>query len=91
MILVGLNVVWMNCCGARDEHKYFFEANDYHEAATEVLRTGWSNPFQNQQVKDGEFHDTETKRTWSVDAGGHTKKDYRTETTDAFKERWEDA
>ena len=88
MIMVGLNYRWGNAAGASTTGKFFFEAKDYHEAAVETLKTSWSNPWQVQMVIGGEFHDTSTHRTWSVDSGGHTKKDYRKESQQDFIKRW---
>ena len=88
MILVGLKIKWSNCVGAIDIHNLFFECNDYHEAATETLKCNWSNSWQGQYVTSGEFHDTVSKNTWSVDSGGHTKKDYRKEKDNDFMKRW---
>ena len=39
-----------------------------------LLKCGDYNTFQGQAVIDGEFHDTDTHNTWSVDSGGHTQK-----------------
>lgn len=88
MILVGLNCEWMNCAGAKDERKYIFQADDYHEAARETWKSSWASPWQNQIVLGGEFHDTENKRTWSIDGCGHSKKDYRVESDEEFRKRW---
>ena len=89
MILVGLNYRWLNCVGACKEEKTFFEAQDIHEAAKETFKSTWSSGFQVQTVVGGEFHDTETGKTWSVDANGHTKQDYRRERDSVFRKRWE--
>lgn len=35
-----------------------------------------------------EFHDTETKRTWTVYGIGLSKRDYRDERTEVFKKRY---
>lgn len=89
MILVGINTEWLNCVGSHKERRFFFTAKDIHEAATETLKSNWSTSWQNQRVVGGEFHDTETGKTWSVDAGGHTKRDYRKEPERQFRERWD--
>lgn len=88
MILVGLKCRWTNCVGAEHINTYFFEAKDIHEAAVETLKSSWSNPWQCLCVISGEFHDTSSLNTWSVDSGGHTKRDYRKEETETFKKRW---
>lgn len=88
MILVGLDYVWMNCAGAKSDGKYFFEAIDLHDAAQETWKSTWASPWQTQTVLGGEFHDTETGRTWSVDGCGHSKKNYHAETDEEFRERW---
>lgn len=88
MILVGLNCEWSNCVGTHGEYKNYFECEDYRDAARCTLRNNYSNRYQGQNVLNGEFHDTETNITWSVDYKGHTQKDYRKETNDSFIERW---
>lgn len=88
MILCGLIVDWHNCAGASAVQINFFEANDIHEAAVATLKHNWSGSFQGQNVKSGEFHDTTSQKTWSVDRGGHTQKDYRHESEQAFRSRW---
>lgn len=88
MILVGLKARWMNAAGASDNNRFFFTAVDVHEAAVETLKTSWATPWQSQSVEGGEFHDTDTLKTWSVDSGGHTKRDYKRETTESFVRRW---
>ena len=88
MIKVGLNIKWRNSAGAEANEKYLFDAADIHEAAVETLKASWSSPWQGQSVKNGEFHDTDTMNTWSVDSRGHTKRDYRKEKTEAFEKRW---
>ena len=88
-ILVALHLKWLNCCGAYANRKVFFESSDIHEAAVSTLKCNWSNSWQSQSVSDGEFHDTLTLNTWSVDSGGHTMKDYRKESSKTFKRRWQ--
>ncbi len=88
MILVGLNIESINCVGHGGTTKTFFECDDIHEAAIETLKCNHSNSFWVHSVLSGEFHDTETKRTWSVDSGGHTQKDYHNENSVSFRRRW---
>lgn len=88
MILVGLQLKWTNCAGYSDTGYTLWESADIHEASESVLRSQWTNPWQGQFFEFGEFHDTQTGKTWSVDAGGHTQKDYRDEKTDDFRKRW---
>ena len=89
MILCGINLAWSNCAGTSSVKPYYFEANNIHEAAIATLKCNWSNSFQGQTVKYGEFHDTDTHNTWSVDSGGHTQKNYRRESESVFKARWQ--
>ena len=88
-ILVGLKVGSLNCVGHESEDVIFFECTDIHQAAVETLKQNWSNAWWVHYVIDGEFHDTQTQKTWTVDSRGHTKKDYRTETDNVFSARWE--
>ncbi len=88
MILVGLEIEWLNCVGASKKQIVFFDADDIHEAAVETLKCNWSSGYQSSRILRGEFHDTKTEKTWSVDSGGHTKKDYRSETDLSFEKRW---
>lgn len=88
MILVGLQTEWMNCVGTSSTRYFLEEYSDIHEAAVAVLKSTWSTSFQCQRFKHGEFHDTQTRKTWTVDAGGHTQKDYRSEGTVSFNKRW---
>ena len=74
---------------AYDTGKFLFEAKDIHEAAVETLKSSWCNNWQHQRITGGEFHDTETLNTWSVDSGGHTQRDYRKEPTERFRTRWD--
>lgn len=90
MILVGLNIESINCAGRGGIEQIFFECNDIHEAAVETLKCNHSNSFWSVSVISGEFHDTETKRTWSVDSGGHTQKDYHSENSVSFRHRWDE-
>ena len=89
LILVGLNYKWTNGYSS-DGGKILFEAKDIHEAAVETLKASWTTNWQHQRITGGEFHDTETLNTWSVDNGGHTQRDYRKEKTENFKTRWRD-
>ena len=88
MIIVGLETEWENCAGGHSIHKFCFECADIHEAAVAVLKNNWSNGFQGNCFKSGEFHDDSTGNSWSVDSGGHTKRDYRKESTKDFIGRW---
>lgn len=88
MIFVGTDVEWLNCAGARAIDKYFFTANDYHEASEELIKYNHSNGYTCQRVLNAEFHDTKTGRTWNVDSRGHTQKNYYYESDNDFKERW---
>lgn len=88
MIFVGTEVEWLNCAGAREINKYFFTANDYHEASEELIKYNHSNGYTCQRVLNAEFHDTKTGKTWNVDSRGHTQKNYHYESDNDFKERW---
>lgn len=88
MILVGLSYEWINAAGHSRIGTHYFEAEDIHEAASGTWKSTWTTPFQCMTIKGGEFHDTETHNTWSVDSGGHTKKDYRRESEKSFINRW---
>lgn len=89
MILCGLILDHCNCAGYGGDSTDFFEADELHDAVFKLLRYNRTSSFGFQQVKNGEFHDTNTHVTWSVDSRGHTKKDYRIETEYDFRERWE--
>ena len=88
MILVGLTIENHAMGMEHSTDKDFFEAKDIHEAASKTKRSNWSTGWQLQEVADGEFHDTDTHKTWSVDRDGHTKRDYRIESDKSFKDRW---
>ena len=88
MILVGLNYKWGCVNGDGREGKDYFESKDIHEAAVETIKRSWSNSWQYNTIWGGEFHDTETHKTWSVDSGGHTQRDYRNESENVFRNRW---
>ena len=65
------------------------EATDVHEAARETWR--FFHPRHFLTVHDyvrAEMHDTETRKTWTVNDKGHSQRDYRTEETDDFKRRY---
>lgn len=55
----------------------------YYEEACLFVPTPYFHPTKESyffESKDiAEFHDTETRKTWSVDDCGHTKRDYRVE------------
>jgi hypothetical protein len=88
MILVGIKIEQGNCEGYNTENQFIYECADIHEASISVLKSTWSNSFRIQTFLAGEFHDTETSKTWTVDERGHTQRDYRNETINEFKERW---
>ena len=90
MILIGMRYERLDCTGRRTEGTYLEEAADIHAAAATVLKSSWGTPWQMKDVVGGEFHDTATHKTWSVDRHGHTKHDYRDETEQAFRKRWEE-
>lgn len=92
MIIVGIKVRALCCTGIGNYEFCCFECSDIHEAATEVLKINRGMTYASYwtySVVDGEFHDTETNKSWHVDAGGHTQRDYRRESSDTFKKRWE--
>lgn len=62
---------------------------DVHKAAHTVWMYfhPWHPCCVREYVK-AEMHDTETRKTWTVDRNGHTKKDYRSEKTDDFMSRY---
>ena len=88
MIIVGLEIEEICCTGSSFNSRYCFECVDYHEAAIEILKSQNGSPWWSYLFKEAEFHDTETRKTWHVDSGGHTFKDYRSESDEAFKKRW---
>lgn len=88
MIIVGINIESINCAGYSCEFSLCFDCIDYHEAAIETIKCQNGTPWISRFFRDGEFHDTQTNRTWHVDSGGHTKKDYRYESEKDFRKRW---
>lgn len=88
MIMAGFTYEQLDCHGHYLKKKDIFEANDYHEAAVQMIKMSRTTGYWSFTVIDGEFHDTETLKTWSVDSRGHTKKDYRNELTKDFALRW---
>lgn len=88
MIIVGLKIDKICCTGVSGYSYYCFDCTDYHEAAVEVLKSQHGSPWWSYRFKDGELHDTESKRTWHIDSGGHTKRDYRSESDEDFRKRW---
>lgn len=88
MILCGLSLDHCNCAGYGHQSTVFFEADDVHDAAIQTIKSTWTTGYQVQTFLNGEFHDTNTATTWSVDSRGHTKKDYRHESEYEFRERW---
>lgn len=90
MILVGCETLWMNCVGASciDRSMFNDQFDDVYAASKALIRISWSSSFQSQHFRSGEFHDTVSHKTWSVEYNGHTKKDYKRETEEAFRKRW---
>ena len=68
------------------------DAVDIDEAAKLVWRFFRpSHPACVREYTKAEMHDTETHRTWSVNRNGRTLRDYRIESIEQFKERYEKA
>lgn len=90
MILCGLTIEYINCAGYASEKNFFFKAKDIHEAAIETCKCNYSCSFWSRHVIKGEFHDTTTHNSWSIDSHGHTKGDYHREFIEDFFSRWEE-
>ena len=65
------------------------EAEDIHEAAHTVWR--YFHPRHILTVREyvkAEMHDTETRKTWTVDRNGHSQRDYHSESECDFRSRY---
>lgn len=93
MIIVGAKIEELVCTGRYSAYRTLnFECQNIHEASKELWKCCHnSSPFFVYKFVYGEFHDTSTSNTWSVDSCGHTQKDYKKESKFDFLNRWDNS
>ncbi|MBQ7216958.1 MAG: hypothetical protein IJS39_13360 [Synergistaceae bacterium] len=90
-ILSGLEVELVLNTGASAVHKVYDSFVTLHDAAVAVWQIDHKvSQYMATKVLRGEFHDTQSGYTWSIEPTGKSKGDYRREKKEAFIARWRD-